>query len=79
MRIDPRIKELGVAKYREYRTWFDQRLDDAIKAAESHQNSYQKNSSMQSESINESIFFILDIYLSCLFLTTYNYLPSVLF
>ncbi|XP_012523904.1 dynamin-like 120 kDa protein, mitochondrial isoform X7 [Monomorium pharaonis] len=45
--IDPRIKEFGVAKYREYRTWFDQRLDDAIKAAES-QNTYPENSSIQS-------------------------------
>ncbi|XP_015586682.1 dynamin-like 120 kDa protein, mitochondrial isoform X2 [Cephus cinctus] len=32
--IDPRIKELGEAKYREYKIWFDQRLDDAIKAAD---------------------------------------------
>ncbi|XP_018374150.1 PREDICTED: dynamin-like 120 kDa protein, mitochondrial isoform X3 [Trachymyrmex cornetzi] len=47
--IDPRIKEFGVTKYQEYRTWFDQRLDDAIKAAESHQNSYQENNSIQTE------------------------------
>ncbi|XP_012523905.1 dynamin-like 120 kDa protein, mitochondrial isoform X8 [Monomorium pharaonis] len=47
--IDPRIKEFGVAKYREYRTWFDQRLDDAIKAAES-QNTYPENSSIQKSS-----------------------------
>ncbi|KAL6430886.1 hypothetical protein ACFW04_006997 [Cataglyphis niger] len=46
--IDPRIKEFGLAKYREYRMWFDQRLDDAIKAAESRQNDYQENNSMQS-------------------------------
>ncbi|XP_018309505.1 dynamin-like 120 kDa protein, mitochondrial isoform X2 [Mycetomoellerius zeteki] len=46
--IDPRIKEFGVTKYQEYRTWFDQRLDDAIKATESHQNSYQENNSIQS-------------------------------
>ncbi|KAL6430885.1 hypothetical protein ACFW04_006997 [Cataglyphis niger] len=45
--IDPRIKEFGLAKYREYRMWFDQRLDDAIKAAESRQNDYQENNSMQ--------------------------------
>lgn len=49
MQTDPRIKEFGVNKYREYRTWFDQRLDDAIKAAENHQNSYQENNSIQSE------------------------------
>ncbi|XP_050454583.1 dynamin-like 120 kDa protein, mitochondrial isoform X5 [Cataglyphis hispanica] len=46
--IDPRIKEFGLAKYREYRMWFDQRLDDAIKAAESRQKDYQENNSMQS-------------------------------
>ncbi|XP_071874551.1 opa1 mitochondrial dynamin like GTPase isoform X1 [Bombus fervidus] len=32
--IDPRIKQLGEAKYKEYKEWFNQRLDDAIKAAE---------------------------------------------
>ncbi|XP_015430429.1 PREDICTED: dynamin-like 120 kDa protein, mitochondrial isoform X2 [Dufourea novaeangliae] len=32
--IDPRIKQFGEAKYKEYRQWFNQRLDDAIKAAE---------------------------------------------
>ncbi|XP_047351341.1 dynamin-like 120 kDa protein, mitochondrial isoform X2 [Vespa velutina] len=32
--IDPRIKELGEAKYHEYRRWFDQRLENAVKAAE---------------------------------------------
>ncbi|XP_033332567.2 opa1 mitochondrial dynamin like GTPase isoform X2 [Megalopta genalis] len=31
--IDPRIKQYGEAKYREYRNWFNQRLDDAIEAA----------------------------------------------
>ncbi|XP_078044320.1 opa1 mitochondrial dynamin like GTPase isoform X2 [Augochlora pura] len=31
--IDPRIKQYGEAKYREYRNWFNQRLDDAIQAA----------------------------------------------
>lgn len=55
MQTDPRIKQFGVTKYQEYRTWFDQRLDDAIKAAESRQNSYEENSSIQSESIEESL------------------------
>lgn len=32
--IDPRIKEFGEAKYNEYRRWFDQRLENAVKAAE---------------------------------------------
>ncbi|XP_029044221.1 dynamin-like 120 kDa protein, mitochondrial isoform X4 [Osmia bicornis bicornis] len=38
MEFDPRIKEFGEAKYRQYREWFNQRLDDAIKAAEVNQN-----------------------------------------
>lgn len=29
--------------------WFDQRLDNAIKAAENHQKDYQENNSIQSE------------------------------
>lgn len=32
--IDPRIKSLTEAKYGQFRSWFDQRLDDAIAAAE---------------------------------------------
>ncbi|XP_012226565.1 dynamin-like GTPase OPA1, mitochondrial isoform X4 [Linepithema humile] len=46
--IDPRIKEFGLSKYREYRVWFDQRLDDAIKAAENRQKDYQDSNSIQS-------------------------------
>lgn len=34
IQTDPRIKQLGDAKYREYKEWFNQRLDDAIRAAE---------------------------------------------
>ncbi|XP_033222925.1 dynamin-like 120 kDa protein, mitochondrial isoform X1 [Belonocnema kinseyi] len=43
--IDPRLKELGEAKYREYKRWFDQRLDNAIKAAESRQYDVQNGDS----------------------------------
>ncbi|KAH0944504.1 hypothetical protein HN011_001053 [Eciton burchellii] len=46
--IDPHIKEIGLAKYEEYKTWFNQRLDDAIKATESQQKDYQDNNSIQS-------------------------------
>jgi len=49
MRADPRIKEIGLAKYEEYRTWFNQRLDDAIKATESQQKNYQDDNSIQRE------------------------------
>ncbi|XP_067005370.2 dynamin-like GTPase OPA1, mitochondrial isoform X2 [Anabrus simplex] len=35
MEIDPRLKALGEAKYRGFREWFDNRLNDAIEAAES--------------------------------------------
>lgn len=34
MFVDPRIKALTEAKYTQFRSWFDQRLDDAIAAAE---------------------------------------------
>lgn len=43
--IDPRLKELGEAKYREYKMWFDQRLDNAIKAAESRKSIDQNGNS----------------------------------
>ncbi|XP_076652517.1 opa1 mitochondrial dynamin like GTPase isoform X2 [Halictus rubicundus] len=36
--IDPRIKQFGEAKYNEYRNWFNQRLDDAIQAANDTEN-----------------------------------------
>lgn len=32
--LDPRITALTESKYKEFRGWFDQRLDDAIAAAE---------------------------------------------
>lgn len=35
---DPRLKSLSESKYKEFRNWFDQRLDDAIAAAEAHEN-----------------------------------------
>lgn len=35
---DPRLKTLSDSKYKEFRNWFDQRLDDAIAAAEAHEN-----------------------------------------
>lgn len=35
---DPRLKALSEAKYKQFRTWFDQRLDDAIAAAEQPNN-----------------------------------------
>ncbi|XP_011633959.1 dynamin-like 120 kDa protein, mitochondrial isoform X6 [Pogonomyrmex barbatus] len=47
--IDPRIREFGLSKYQEYRNWFDQRLDNAIKAAESHQDNYQENNSQNTK------------------------------
>lgn len=32
--LDPRLKELGEEKMNEWRLWFDNRLDNAIEAAE---------------------------------------------
>lgn len=37
--LDPRIKAFSESKYNEFRNWFDQRLDDAIAAAETEENS----------------------------------------
>lgn len=34
--IDPRLKALSEAKLQQFRTWFDQRLDDAIAASENN-------------------------------------------
>lgn len=36
--LDPRLKLLSESKYKEFRSWFDQRLDDAIAAAEAQEN-----------------------------------------
>lgn len=36
---DPKLKALSEAKYKQFRSWFDQRLDDAIAAAEQQNNS----------------------------------------
>ncbi|XP_053977451.1 dynamin-like 120 kDa protein, mitochondrial [Hylaeus volcanicus] len=41
--LDPRLKQYGEAKYKEYRQWFNQRLDDAIKATEIDQNEQDVN------------------------------------
>ncbi|KAJ8951088.1 hypothetical protein NQ318_003786 [Aromia moschata] len=38
--LDPRIKALSESKYKEFRGWFDQRLDDAIAAAEAQEKAF---------------------------------------
>ncbi|XP_019873301.2 dynamin-like 120 kDa protein, mitochondrial isoform X2 [Aethina tumida] len=38
IQIDPRLKALSEAKYNQFRNWFDTRLDNAIAAAEKHNN-----------------------------------------
>lgn len=52
--IDPRLKQLSEHKINEWRQWFDQRLDNAIEAAETQQNpqiesSFQNLSELVSE------------------------------
>ncbi|XP_055532232.1 dynamin-like 120 kDa protein, mitochondrial isoform X1 [Wyeomyia smithii] len=52
--IDPRLKQLSENKINEWREWFDQRLDNAIEAAETQQNpqiesSFQNLSELVSE------------------------------
>ncbi|XP_049540268.1 dynamin-like 120 kDa protein, mitochondrial isoform X1 [Anopheles darlingi] len=54
--IDPRLKQLSENKMNEWRQWFDQRLDNAIEAAETQQNP-QIESSFQN--LSE---FISDLY-----------------
>ncbi|KAJ8929318.1 hypothetical protein NQ314_018026 [Rhamnusium bicolor] len=39
--INPRIKALSEAKYKQFRGWFDKRLDDAIAAAEAQEKAPQ--------------------------------------
>lgn len=36
--LDPRLKALTEAKYKQFKNWFDQRLDNAIAAAEDPNN-----------------------------------------
>lgn len=55
--IDPRIKQLGETKYRQYKEWFDQRLDDAIKAAEVDQT--QSDMDVSSNRIFDAISAIV--------------------
>lgn len=38
IQIDPRLKQLGDEKMAEWQAWFNSRLDDAIKAAETNDN-----------------------------------------
>ncbi|XP_066601642.1 dynamin-like GTPase OPA1, mitochondrial isoform X2 [Prorops nasuta] len=47
--IDPRLKEIGEAKYLEYKAWFNQRLQDAIRAAETNEDERGSYSSKQAK------------------------------
>ncbi|KAJ8668085.1 hypothetical protein QAD02_009748 [Eretmocerus hayati] len=62
LEIDPRIKEIGEAKYREYKMWLDQRLDDAIKAAEHSKNEYYNNKSSSNREIEVITGFANQVY-----------------
>lgn len=54
---DLRLKELGQAKYREYKLWFDQRLENAIKAAQTNKE-LDINQSNSGKYINKKLQFI---------------------
>ncbi|XP_066156023.1 dynamin-like GTPase OPA1, mitochondrial isoform X1 [Euwallacea fornicatus] len=41
--IDPRIKALSEAKYSQFKNWFEQRLDDAVAAAEKVDQAHKTN------------------------------------
>ncbi|XP_058808186.1 dynamin-like 120 kDa protein, mitochondrial isoform X2 [Phymastichus coffea] len=53
--IDPHFKELGEAKYKEYTIWFNQRLDDAIKAAETNKDNNNQNNNKPSNHVKDGI------------------------
>lgn len=44
--LDPRLKQLGEDKMAEWRRWFDSRLDDAIEAAATQDNSQIESKSL---------------------------------
>nr|XP_022908006.1 dynamin-like 120 kDa protein, mitochondrial isoform X1 [Onthophagus taurus] len=60
--IDPRLKALTEAKYQQFRNWFDQRLDDAIAAAEQTENNHQNgnNKLIKSTSLGGSFGGLLE-------------------
>ena len=60
---DPRIKQFGEAKYREYRQWFNRRLDDAIKAAEVEQ--YDEGVDVSSNRELDTGFFFVALHAGC--------------
>lgn len=54
------MKQYGETKYKEYKLWFNQRLNDAIKAAEVDQNKPDVDSSPNRE-LNIAFFFFIFI------------------
>lgn len=65
IQTDPRIKELGEAKYHEYRKWFDQRLENAVKAAEERAllDNNQESPTREWEGLLENAILFLPIQL----------------
>ncbi|KAL3282671.1 hypothetical protein HHI36_005846 [Cryptolaemus montrouzieri] len=55
--IDPRLKALTESKYKEFKNWFDQRLDDAIQAAEANGTSAPKIQGAKQEINNKTIVY----------------------
>lgn len=56
--LDPRLKSLSENKYNEFKSWFDQRLDDAIAAAEAQesiQSNNNKNEDLKKEIAQTSV------------------------
>lgn len=61
--LDPRIAALSEAKYAQFRSWFDQRLDDAVAAAEKVEqqtaNSSPKGKWKYTRVVCKSVFFFI--------------------
>lgn len=68
--LDPRIKALTDSKYKEFRDWFDQRLDDAIAAAEAQENGTDKPSTKGI--LIPNCFHIIRVHSSVKALVNYN-------
>ncbi|XP_050512015.1 dynamin-like 120 kDa protein, mitochondrial isoform X2 [Diabrotica virgifera virgifera] len=55
--LDPRIKALTENKYNEFKSWFDQRLDDAIAAAEAQESAQPNKEEGKKEIIQKTMVY----------------------
>ncbi|XP_044726773.1 dynamin-like 120 kDa protein, mitochondrial isoform X2 [Chrysoperla carnea] len=53
--IDPRLKALTEAKYKQFKNWFDQRLDNAIAAAEDPNNQLPEAANKTQQELSKNV------------------------